>query len=181
MIITRQVLKNYFTRVIDAPLRDYFVSLVANLTEFSYLYSSIGVEVSDIHCVRIDSKAFGFTCDGHIYFNITEFDRMCKNKKCYYIASLLVSVFAHESINHDIIDYHFLPPIKEVQDSLDKYYDKKDHARETLPCYFSMALLGHEAATDELYRHNQGLLLNIFFLLRDNIKLNVQRYLNPSF
>ena len=172
--MTEEILLSSQTNHINKPLDLYFISFGLNLTKHSYLYPDCD-NYHKIHLVRINSKAIGFTVNDHIYFNIPEFENK-HNESIQYLASLLISVYAHESTNHEIIDYKFIPPIKEVQSQLDKYYDKNNHAEETLPCYFSLALLGCEKSANKLYECGKGLLLNQYYTLRDNIIRNVERY-----
>ena len=167
MIVTEEMLLNNTTKHISKPLDSYFISFGLNLRDHSYLYPSC-IDYHSIYLVRINTKAFGYSLDNKVYFNVPSFEKM-KNRSIEYLASLLVSVYAHESVNHDIIDYNFIPPIKEVQYQLDRFYNKEDHDRETLPCYFSMAMLGCEKSLNKLYECGKGLLVNQYYILRGNI------------
>ena len=180
MIITEDILHKNITKHIKEPVIYYFISFGLNLTDNSYLYPDCK-DYHKIYLVRINnSKALGYTCNDYIYFNIPSFEKK-SHETSYYLASLLVSVFAHESTNHDIIDYRFIPPIKEVQEQLDKFYDINNHAEETLPCYFSLALLDYKKSADKLYDCGKGLLLNQYYILRDNILQNVRRYFKKKY
>ena len=171
-MLTEEELHNSITKHINKPLDSYFISFGLNLINNPYLYSGCG-DYHNIYLVRVNSEALGFTINNKIYFNIPNFEKRC-NKSIEYLASLLVSVYAHESTDHDIIDYRFIPPIKEVQEQLDKYYSIEEQAGETLPCYFSMALLGCDASANQLYKCGKGLLLSQYYILRDNIIQNIE-------
>ena len=171
-MLTEKMLQKNLTRYINHPVDLYITSLVTNLHTRPITYSECK-DLSKVHCVRIKSKALGFECNDHIYFNITRFEKIYKTTK-HYFASLLVSVFAHESAHQDIIDYNFIPPIKEVQDSLNKYYSKEEHNDETLPNYFSLALLGCKNSASEICNRGKSLLLNQYFILRDSIVQEVK-------
>ena len=163
------------TNYINKPLDSYFISFGLNLYNHSYLYPNCK-SYHKIHLVRLlDSKALGYTINGHVYFNIPNFEKK-RNESVYYLASLLVSVFAHESTNHDIVDYRFIPPIKEVQDQLDKHYNISNHIEETLPCYFSLALLGCKESANKLYNCGKSLILSQYYILRDNIVQSIQKF-----
>jgi len=178
-ITERELLDNQI-KYIKNPVKLYFIYLGLNLTERSYLYPDCK-NYNKIHLVRIiNSKAIGFTVDDHIYFNIPEFENKPSNS-IQYLASLLISVYAHESTNHDIVDYGFIPPIKEVQQQLNKYYDISNYDEETLPCYFSLALLGCENSVNELCKGGKGLILNQYILLRDNIIRDVKKHLKINY
>lgn len=178
--ITEKELLDNQTKYIEEPIKFYFIYFGLNLIERFYLYPNCK-NYNKIHLVRItDSKAIGFTVNNHIYFNIPEFENKPINS-IQYLASLLISVYAHESTNHDIIDYRFIPPIKEVQQQLDKYYNISNHTEETLPCYFSLALLGCEKSANKLYECGKGLLLNQYILLRDNIIRDIKKHLKISY
>jgi hypothetical protein len=174
--ITEEELLNSQTKHISKPLDLYFISFGLNLTKYSYLYPNLN-NYNKIRLVRInDSRALGLTINKNIYFNIPEFEKK-RNRSIQYLASLLISVYAHESTDHDTIDYKFIPPIKEVQQQLDKYYNKNNHDEETLPCYFSLALLGCEKSCKKLYECGKNLILNQYLLLRDNIIRSIKKYL----
>lgn len=139
-------------------------------------FSDINIDYNKFHCVKIKDKAFGYVCDNHIYFNIESIELKIRKKSIFYISSLFISIFAHE-FAHNIIDKRFFPPLKEVQDSLNKYYNKEDHIKETLPCYFSLALLGYESVALELFKFKKKI-LSQFFLLRNSINKDVCYFLN---
>lgn len=179
MEITEEDLLSNQTSYINKSIKPYFVSLGLNLTERSYLYPDCN-NYHKIYLVRINNNALGFTVNDRIFFNILEFENK-SNNSIKYLASLLVSIYAHESTNHDIIDYEFVPPIKEVQQQLNKYYNKNNHNEETLPCYFSLALLGCKNSADELYKGGKGLILNQYYILRDNIERDVKRHLKIDY
>ncbi len=175
-MLTEEELNKSITKHIDKPLKYYFISFGLNLTQNPYLYLDCK-DYHSIYLVRVNSEALGFTVNNKVYFNIPNFEKRY-NRSIEYLASLLVSVYAHESTDHNIIDYRFIPPIKEVQEQLDKYYDIEEHAEETLPCYFSLALLGCEKSADKLYECGKGLLLNQYYILRDTIYQDVKNCLN---
>lgn len=160
---------SYFLRLC---VQSFATQLLKNKKEFS------DISIYDkLHCVRIkEDLAFGYVCNNHIYFNIENIESKIRGKSVFYISSLLVSIFAHEFV-HGIIDKRFFPPLKEVQDSLNKYYNKKDHIKETLPCYFSLALLGYKSVALELFKFKKKM-LSQFFFLRNSINRDVCCFLN---
>ena len=162
-MVTELELKASSTKHLSYFLRLCVQSFATHMLKNKKEFSDISINYNKFHCVKIKDKAFGYVCNNHIYFNIENIESKIRGKSVFYISSLFVSIFAHEFV-HGIIDKRFFPPLKEVCFYLNKYYNKKDHIKETLPCYFSLALLGYKSVALELFKFKKKMLSQFFFL-----------------